>query len=184
MSKLLADNVWFKIGDGFYKLSEWIGGMVPLGTAAGKFLYTTGAKQWAEADITSYGRSVVAANGKTATLLIEIGNGITPIQSGFQFFVPLDHTGSWTGYTLTAKESGSIVLDLWRDTYANFPPTVADTITASAKPTLSSQQKSQATSLPTWTPGFSVGDVLGVNVDSASTLTQVTLALKATITSV
>jgi hypothetical protein len=184
MSKLLADNVWFKIGDAFYKLSEWVGGMVPFGTAAGKFLYTTGEKVWAEADITSYGRSVVGGSGKTATLLIEIGNGVTPIQAGFQFFVPLDHTGSWTGYTLTAKESGSIVVDLWKDTYANFPPTVADTITASAKPTLSTAQKALDSTLTGWTPSFTAGDVLGINVDSATTITQVTLALKATVTSV
>jgi hypothetical protein len=59
MSKILADNIWFKVGDAFYKLSEYIGGMVPLGTAANKFLYTTAAKVWAEADITAAGRAIL-----------------------------------------------------------------------------------------------------------------------------
>lgn len=62
-----ADKVWFIIDDAKYKLSEWVGGMVPFGTAANKFLYTTAAKVWAEADISSFGRTFVNyANAATA----------------------------------------------------------------------------------------------------------------------
>ena len=87
-------------------------------------------------------------------------------------------SGTIVGWTLTAKETGSIVLDLWKDTYANYPPTVADTITATAKPTLSSAKKATDSTLTGWTTTVTEGEFLGVNVDSCSTITRATLWLK------
>ncbi len=84
-----------------------------------------------------------------------------------------------TGWTLVADASGSIVLDIWRDSYGNFPPTVADTITCTEKPTLSSAQKAQDVSLSSWSADINAGDVLAINVDSAATVKQVTLTLRA-----
>jgi hypothetical protein len=78
---------------------------------------------------------------------------------------------------LLADQSGSIVVDVWKDTYANYPPTVADTITASAKPTLSSAQKSEDSTLTGWTTALTAGDVIEVNVDSVTTVTKVYLDL-------
>ena len=82
--------------------------------------------------------------------------------------------------TLLADVSGSIVIDIWKDTYANYPPTVADSICASAKPTLSSAIKSEDTTLTGWTKTVAAGDVLYFNVDSCSTITKASLILKAT----
>ena len=80
--------------------------------------------------------------------------------------------------TMMADQSGSIVVDIWKDTYANFPPTDADSITASAPPTISSAQKSQDSTLTGWTTSISAGDFLAFNVDSCSTITRVTISLK------
>jgi hypothetical protein len=79
--------------------------------------------------------------------------------------------------TLLADVSGSIVIDIWRDSYANYPPTVGDTICASARPTLSSAIKSYDATLSGWSKLCSKGDVLRFNVVSASTVTRVTVAL-------
>jgi hypothetical protein len=68
--------------------------------------------------------------------------------------------------------------DLWKDTDANFPPTVADTITSSAKPTLSSAQKYSDTTLTGWTTSIAAGDVIIPNIDSISTITGFTLSLR------
>jgi hypothetical protein len=84
--------------------------------------------------------------------------------------------------TLLADQSGSIVIDIWKDTYANYPPTVADTITASAKPTLSTAIKSQDATLTGWTTTITAGNTLRFNVDSITTCTRVTLSLKVTRT--
>lgn len=73
--------------------------------------------------------------------------------------------------------SGSAVVDIWKDTYANFQPTVADTITASAKPTLSSASKNQDTTLAGWTTAFSAGDIFVFKLESLTTITQVLVQL-------
>lgn len=80
--------------------------------------------------------------------------------------------------TLLADQTGSIVVDIWKDAYANFPPTGTDSITASAKPTLSSAAKSQDSTLTGWTTLINAGDILRFNVDSVTTITRVTLSLK------
>jgi len=81
-----------------------------------------------------------------------------------------------------AVTSGSIVVDIWKDTYANYAPTVADTITASAKPTLASATKSQDTTLTGWTTSLAGGDILGFKVDSAASVLKVLLELRVTLT--
>ena len=79
---------------------------------------------------------------------------------------------------ILADQAGSVVVDVWKTTYAAAPPTVADTICASAKPTLASAEKSRDTTLTGWTTALVAGDVLRFNVDSSSTLTRATVMLK------
>lgn len=82
-----------------------------------------------------------------------------------------------TAATLLADQSGSIVIDVWKDVYANFPPTNTDSITGGNEPELSTATHSQDTTLSGWTTTVDAGDVLRFNVDSATTVTRVTLAL-------
>lgn len=79
--------------------------------------------------------------------------------------------------TLLADQSGSIVVDIWKDTFANFPPTDADSITASAVPTISSSTKSTDNTLTGWTKSISAGDILMFNVDSVTTIQRCTIVL-------
>jgi hypothetical protein len=83
-----------------------------------------------------------------------------------------------TEWTLLADQTGSMVLDIWKDSYANYPPTIADVITASAKPTISASNKGQSSTLTGWTTTITAGDTLRFNVNSCSTITRVTLSLK------
>lgn len=105
------------------------------------------------------------------------GGGVV-ITTGMKGHLEIPFACTITAARLFADQSGSIVVDIWKDSYANYPPTVADTITASAKPTLSSAQKSEDTTLTGWTTAVATGDVLAFNVDSAATVTRVTLSLK------
>lgn len=84
--------------------------------------------------------------------------------------------------TLQADQTGSIVIDIWKDSYANFPPTVTDSICASAKPTISASNKSLDTTLTGWTTAIAAGDIFYFNVDSCATITNVVLTLKVTKT--
>ena len=87
-----------------------------------------------------------------------------------------------TGWYLTADASGSLVIDIWKDTYGNFPPTSADTITASAKPTLSSAIKAYSTTLTGWKTSIAEGDYLIINVVSCTTCKEASLSLMVTRT--
>ena len=82
-----------------------------------------------------------------------------------------------TGWTMTADQSGSAQVDIWKDTYANFPPTVADTITASAKPSLTAATKDTSTTLTGWTTAVTAGDILRFYLDSASAVTRLLLVV-------
>jgi len=84
--------------------------------------------------------------------------------------------------TLLADQSGSIVVNIWKQAYADYPPEVGQKITASAPPTLSGAVMSQDSTLTGWTTAIAAGDCLMFNVDSIATLTWVTLSLKVTKT--
>lgn len=112
-----------------------------------------------------------------------IDGGGSPISTGVKFDIVIPYNGLVTRWDLYGDQSGSIVIDLWQDSYANFPPTNADSITTSEEPTLSAATKNQDTSLNSgngW--ALTRGNVLRVNVDSASTVTRATLALWVTRT--
>lgn len=96
--------------------------------------------------------------------------------------IPFDCTVD--GWDITANASGSIVVDVWSDTYANFPPTVADTIAGSELPTLSAARKNQDTSLSTWTTALTRGRYLmfHVNAGSVSGVATVVVSLYGTRT--
>lgn len=130
--------------------------------------------------VTSY--EGLATNIKRKAFGITIDGGGSTITTGVKGYVTVPYAGTITQWTLLADQSGSIVIDVWKDTYANYPPTVADTIAGSEKPTLSAATKNQDTSLTTWTTAVTAGDVIGFNVDSATTVTRVTLVIEMTAT--
>jgi hypothetical protein len=79
---------------------------------------------------------------------------------------------------LFADKTGSIKVDIWKDTYANFPPTNTDTITGANEPTIASGVKDQDVTLTSWTTTLSAGDVLRYNVDSCVTITRCLVSLR------
>ena len=113
---------------------------------------------------------------RSAFEIILDGGGVT-ITAGVKGYLEVPFTCVVRSWRLFSTLSGSIVVDVWKDTYANFPPLVADTITAAAKPTLTAAVKNQDTTLTGWTANLTVGDVLVFNVDSATTVQRVTLSL-------
>jgi hypothetical protein len=109
----------------------------------------------------------------------ELGNGIDVVGTGTYCKVrAMPYAGTIEAVRLYADQSGSVVVDIWKDTYANYPPTVADTITAAAKPTLSAAQKYEDATLTGWTTTFSKGDVFIINIDSSATITELTIEVK------
>lgn len=79
-----------------------------------------------------------------------------------------------------AAGTGSITVDIWKDTYANYPPAVADTI-CGTHPFIADGYKGQDANIAGWNTQIAAGDILRFNVDSASGLTQGSLILKVRI---
>jgi len=107
-----------------------------------------------------------------------IDGGGSAITTGEKGHLQIPFACTISSVTLLADQSGSIVVDIWKDTYANFPPDDSDSITASAPPTITTATKSTDTTLTGWTTTIAVGDVLAFNVDSITTCTRCTLILK------
>lgn len=111
-------------------------------------------------------------------IAVVIGDGVNTITTGSKGYVRVPRAATVTGWKIVANASGSIVVDVKRCTYSGFPTT--SSIAGSEKPTLSSAQKNEDTSLTTWTTSLAEGDWLEFYVDSASTVKQVTVALQCT----
>jgi hypothetical protein len=118
-----------------------------------------------------------AGSSGTASITFVIDGDGEAITTGEKGHLEIPFACTIKQVTMQADQSGSIVVDIWKDTYANFPPTDADSITASAPPTISSAQKSQDATLAGWTKSISSGDILAFNVDSCATIQRVTISL-------
>jgi hypothetical protein len=123
----------------------------------------------------------VSAQAVAGAIGVVIDGGSNVITPGVKAFVEVPFPCRITAVTLLSTDPavtpGSIVFDVWKDTYANYPPTGGDTITASAKPTLSNAVKSHDATLVGWTTAIVAGEVLGFRVESAALLTRVSLSL-------
>jgi len=79
-------------------------------------------------------------------------------------------------WRIIANASGSIVVDVWKAAAPTIP-TVANTITGSALPTLSTQQTAASSTLTGWTTSVAANDIIGFNVNSATTVSWVILQI-------
>lgn len=122
--------------------------------------------------------SAYSVAGEEFGIEITMGDGINTIPTGQLTWFEVPYNLTVVGWTLAADQSCSLVLDLWVDAYANFPPTVADTVTGSEKPTLSAQQTNQDLALGSWSADWDKGEWVLVNVDSSSGGTKATLGLR------
>lgn len=112
----------------------------------------------------------------TRTLNFVIDGGSNTITTGSKGYAVVDGDYTITGWTILADASGSIVVSVNRATYTNFP--TFTNIDGTEPPTLSTAQKAEDLSLTTWTTSLSARDVLEFVVDSATTVTRVTVALR------
>lgn len=120
----------------------------------------------------------LATNAKRVQFGITIDGGGAVITTGVKGYLRVPVAMTITGWEITADQSGSTVIDVWKDTYANYPPTVADAI-FTTKPTLSSVIKNQNLA-PTFVGAgatVAAGDYIAFNVDSATTVQIVQLSI-------
>jgi len=90
--------------------------------------------------------------------------------------------GTIKEYVLLGDRSGSIKIDLWKCTYAQFDnsthPVDGDSICAAAAPEISSAHKAADSTLTDWTTALTAGDIIRAHVDSCTTTKRAVLAVK------
>jgi hypothetical protein len=114
----------------------------------------------------------------TASFGVNIDGGGSVISTGIVADVIIPYDMVITSWTIIADQVGDIVIDIWKDTYANYPSVIGDSITGSAKPTITADIKNQSSTLTGWTTTVSVGDIARFNVDSVSSITRVNLLIQ------
>lgn len=105
-----------------------------------------------------------------------IDGGGAVITTGSKGYLEIPFACTITGWTILSDVVGSIVVDVRRSTYADFPTT--SSIAGTEKPTISSARKGQDLSLTTWSTSISAGDILEFVVESVSAVTRVTVSLR------
>lgn len=124
------------------------------------------------------GTNTWALDDGTTAIVLEKDSPDTDLVAGVLGDSQIPFACTITGVTLLADQSGSCVVDIWKDTFANYPPTVADTITAAAKPTISTAIKYTDATLIGWTTAVAANDTLRFNLDSVATIRRLTIILK------
>ncbi len=100
------------------------------------------------------------------------GGGSTITLGDGKVYPTADFTCTINRWDISADQSGSITVDVWKA--AGAIPTSGNKISASAPLTLSTAQLAQNGSLTGWTSSVSPGDVFGFSVASVTTVTRVT----------
>lgn len=117
---------------------------------------------------------------QTAAIVFVIDGAGEAITTGIKGDVMVPFAATIDHITLLADQSGAAVIDIWKTALADYPPASTDSITASAKPSLADAAKMQDTTLGDWTTAIAAGDVLRFNVDSAATVTRLSVILSVT----
>lgn len=117
--------------------------------------------------------------GQAADLEIVLDGGGQPIAAGIKCDLPIDFACAVTGWTVFGDQAGSIRIDLWKSTYAAFPPVVAGSMPGANanKPQATGAVKAQG-GVTGWTAAaIAAGEIVRVNVDTVAAFTRVTLGL-------
>lgn len=115
----------------------------------------------------------------TTTIPMIIEGGGAEITDGSKGYLPILFDCTVVQWIVLADQTGSIVVDVKKSTYAGFPTT--SSIAGTDKPTLSSARKNSSSALTGWTTTISQGDVLEFVVDSCTTITRATVLLEVTV---
>lgn len=151
---------------------------LPIGGATGQILQKTSGADYNASWVTP--ASVVI----TGSIVCVFDGSGGVVSGGADFYISVPYTGTITEAVLLGDQSGSIIIEVRKCTFAQFDagathPVAGDKINSFTPPTLSSSSKSSDTSLSGWTTGFSAGDVFGFHVNGTPTaIKRATLVLK------
>ena len=113
------------------------------------------------------------AGYKTVTLVV--GNSSEVSTGGKeQTRVIVPFSGEIISWQIIVDTPSTLTLDVWK---SDTIPTNSDSITGSAKPSLSDQQFATSSTLTGWTTSVSINDIFILEVESNNNATHITLTL-------
>lgn len=124
------------------------------------------------------GNAEFVSNVKTLNFIIDGGGSV--ITTGVKGNVVLDADYVFNGWTIVSDLAGAIVVDVRRTTFGSFPSTNVDagtSIVTGALPTITATGRA-AQNLTITTVDLAARDILEFEVNSATTVTRVTVALR------
>lgn len=124
---------------------------------------------------TAYVDRAAPAALHSVTFVIQGASGAAIATGDLGLFPTADFACTINRTDISADQSGSITVDIWKR--AGAIPAGAQKISASAPVTLSSAQLNQNGSISGWSTTVSSGDVFGATVATASTVTKVTVQI-------
>ena len=163
----LYDDTAGATGDIYYRNSSGIFSRLAIGNANDILTVNSGTPTWTAPTKPIY--------TPTATW----GDSISPasVQAATMSYVRVPYSGTITEWHIIATASCDCTIDVWKA--AGALPTNANSITASAKPSLASTTTSSSSTLTGWTTAVSAGDVLGFELENFSNApTAITIVLK------
>lgn len=116
-----------------------------------------------------------ATGSSSGSFGISLDGAGSTLTIGLKQYLVVPFNCTITGWYIVSDQTGSIVLDVWKN--SGSVPTISNTITGTEKPSLSSQQFNSDTSLTSWTTNVTAGDIIAFNVDSVSTIQKATLTI-------
>lgn len=135
-----------------------------------------------------YGDGAAAGVGSIATVYTRsvswVKDNVNPIVASetIAVYIRAHMSGTISRWTLYGDVAGSAVVSVWRDTYANYPPVIGDTITGGNDPTVTAALTATDNVLTGWSTTVQAGDFIGVLLASASTFKQLTFQIEITST--
>lgn len=115
------------------------------------------------------------APATTPQVAITVDGGGLALTTGHKAYLRILRAGTIIGWTIVADRVGSIAFDIFKSSFAGYPPVAS--IVAAAPPTLVATDHGESSTLTGWTMAVSAGDVIGVSITSVATIQNVTLQL-------
>lgn len=120
-----------------------------------------------------------AKETSSLTFVID-GGGSVPATGVRLYGAVVEFPCTVTGWTVLSDLAGTCTIDVWKDAYADHPPTAADSMVgAGTKPNLAGpSRKGQSYALDWTTTALAAGDVLFLNLDAVTTCTWISITLR------
>ena len=120
--------------------------------------------------------ALAAAADLTRTVNYVIDSGSLPMQLGDKGKLTIDVTGVIENIRVLADQTGDIVLDIGKASFADYP--AFNSITAGQRVQLTNSNKYFDDVLNNWTTTINAGDILNFNVVSVNNIRRLLISLK------